>query len=193
MQVNISSNLNIVHRNNEKASHDTDNMIHLNLSRGDGYKQYVHAMEDGYIEVDGVKLTVSEEAKKELEKKYNQWHEQQEKLNEIAMANNNAKWARQTGEAYQYAMKNQAAALEIARRISKGGKVPASDERKLMEYDDKLYQMAKQAYMMAKEHKKHKDSLFDQIEKPEIDGSMEEPELLDLELEIPSEIVAEEE
>ena len=33
--------------------------------------------------------------------------------------------------------------LEVARRIATGGKVPYKDEKKLMEYSDKLYQAAK--------------------------------------------------
>ena len=40
--------------------------------------------------------------------------------------------------------------LEVARRIATGGKVPYKDEKKLMEYSDKLYQAAKSAAMLLK-------------------------------------------
>ena len=55
--------------------------------------------------------------------------------------------------------------LEIARRIARGDKVPPRDEKKLMEYSEELYQMAKSAAMLnaMKKHKKHK-SLFDEEE-----------------------------
>ena len=46
--------------------------------------------------------------------------------------------------------------MEVARRISSGAIVPASDEKKLMEYNDKLYYAAKQAQMF---HKMN-DSLY---------------------------------
>ncbi|WP_167957432.1 hypothetical protein [Anaerosporobacter faecicola] len=53
--------------------------------------------------------------------------------------------------------------MEIARRIARGDKVPIKDEKKLMEYNSKLYQTAKAAAMlnMNKKHKKYK-SMFDE-------------------------------
>jgi hypothetical protein len=55
--------------------------------------------------------------------------------------------------------------MEIARRISKGDKVPASDEQKLMEFNMEIYQMAKNMAVM-NANKKHKewDSLWDDEE-----------------------------
>lgn len=52
--------------------------------------------------------------------------------------------------------------LEIARRISRGDKVPASDEQKLAQYDSDLYQMAKASALLHanEKHKRHK-SLFE--------------------------------
>ena len=63
------------------------------------------------------------------------------------------------------AAEDQAKIMEIARRIARGDKVPPKDEKKLMEYSSKLYQMAKMSAMMSKarKHKKHK-SLFDEEE-----------------------------
>lgn len=53
--------------------------------------------------------------------------------------------------------------LEIFRRIAKGDKVPATDERKLMEFDGKMYMMAKNMSVvhMGKEGEKW-DSLWDE-------------------------------
>lgn len=59
--------------------------------------------------------------------------------------------------------------MEIARRISKGDHVPPKDEKKLMEYDFKLYQMAKMSASLNqhRKHKKHK-SLFEEEEKKDM-------------------------
>ena len=47
--------------------------------------------------------------------------------------------------------------MEVARRISSGAIVPASDEKKLMEYNDKLYYAAKQAQMFHKMNDKKRE------------------------------------
>lgn len=59
--------------------------------------------------------------------------------------------------------------MEIARRISRGDHVPTKDEKKLMEYDFKLYQMAKMSASLNqhRKHKKHK-SLFEEEENKEM-------------------------
>lgn len=73
--------------------------------------------------------------------------------------------SKEAADAAGKAAAEQGKILEIARRISRGDKVPPKDEKKLMEYDFKLYQMAKMSAMMneAKKHKKHK-SLFEDEE-----------------------------
>ena len=53
------------------------------------------------------------------------------------------------------------------RRISSGDIVPASDERKLMEYDAELYQMAKMTGMMRrKNERKEYDTLLEEESNP---------------------------
>lgn len=65
--------------------------------------------------------------------------------------------AKQSGNAFR----DFAKIMEIARRISRGDRVPAQDEKKLMEFDGDLYQAAKAAALVNanKKHKRHK-SLF---------------------------------
>ena len=96
----------------------------------------------------GVTLEISEEMK-------DMWQEQLESAKESAKA---------AGEAF----KDLAKLLEIARRISKGDKVPATDEKKLMEFSSDLYQAAKAAAMLHanEKHKKHK-SLYEEEEEAE--------------------------
>ncbi|MCM1158884.1 MAG: hypothetical protein NC300_10295 [Bacteroidales bacterium] len=73
--------------------------------------------------------------------------------------------SRESAEAMGKAAADQGKIMEIARRISRGDKVPPKDEKKLMEFDFKLYQMAKMSAVMneGKKHKKHK-SLFEDEE-----------------------------
>lgn len=76
-----------------------------------------------------------------------------------------AESAKEAADAMGEEMRNMAKILEIARRISRGDHVPASDEKKLMEYDKDLYQMAKSSAALnaGRRHKKYK-SLFEEEE-----------------------------
>lgn len=73
-------------------------------------------------------------------------------------------------------MKEQAKALAVFRSMADGDIVPSSDERKLMEYDDKLYQAAKMAQAMAQRMKEveKKKSEWDEKEEAEDKKRMEE-------------------
>ena len=64
---------------------------------------------------------------------------------------------------------DMAKCLEIARRIARGDKVPAKDEKKLLEYNAKLYMTAKNMAVisLARKHKKHK-SLWKDEEKENV-------------------------
>lgn len=66
--------------------------------------------------------------------------------------------------------------MEVARRIIHGDTVPASDEKKLMEFDSDLYQMAKSAGEMAKrlnEKRKKYKSLWEDEEDKTYEDPME--------------------
>ena len=45
------------------------------------YTKYVHAVRDGYIEEDGVRISISDEAREALEKLRDQWQELQDEMN----------------------------------------------------------------------------------------------------------------
>lgn len=73
--------------------------------------------------------------------------------------------AKESAKAVGEGMNELAKILEISRRISNGDKVPASDEKKLMEYDSGLYQAAKAAAMLhADEKHKEYSSLYEDEE-----------------------------
>lgn len=93
------------------------------------------------------------------------------KFNEIA--------TQQKVEAEKEGFEDLARIMTVARRLMHGDIVPQSDEKKLMEYDSDLYQMAKNAQMMAqireKDRKKY-ESLWEDEEKKEQVDAMEEAE-----------------
>lgn len=68
--------------------------------------------------------------------------------------------------------------MEIARRISNGDKVPAYDEKKLMEYSAEMYQMAKAAALL---HQKGKRKEYDSLYDEEEEGSGKAEKLRELE------------
>lgn len=74
--------------------------------------------------------------------------------------------AKEAAEAAGEGMEEMAKVLEIARRISRGDHVPPGDEKKLMEYDKDLYQMAKTSATLYanRKHKKYK-TLFEEEDK----------------------------
>lgn len=66
--------------------------------------------------------------------------------------------------------------MEVVRRMTKGDNVPHSDEKRVMEYDKDMYQMAKSAQMVAQMRKKDRedhDSLWKDEEQKEREGAMD--------------------
>ena len=102
---------------------------------------------------------------KELNDKFNSNQEVLDSLAEQWCNAANAETARQlsdpeTGLAAEYGK-----IMEVVRRISTGGQVPYSDEKKLMEYSKDLYLAAKEAGELFKLREKKKyDSLWDDEE-----------------------------
>lgn len=111
----------------------------------------------------------------------------------------NMESSKQQGEAMKEMAADMGKIMTVFRRLANGDTVPQSDEKKLMEYDDKMYQMAKNMQMLAqqmeKERKKHK-SLWEDEDKeaPEdpteiADNTEYAGELPDIEIpEVPSDI-----
>lgn len=80
----------------------------------------------------------------------------------------NAESAKQQGEAAKEYGIEMSKILEVARRISRGAKVPAQDEKKLMEYSMELYMSAKNmAVLNQMKEKEECDSLWDDEDKPQ--------------------------
>ena len=88
----------------------------------------------------------------------------------------NMESTKQLGEAMKEYTEDMGKIMMVFRRMANGDIVPRTDEKKLMEYDDKMYQMAKnmqmQAMQMDKKHKTHK-SLWEEEEKKAPEDPME--------------------
>jgi hypothetical protein len=87
-----------------------------------------------------------------------------DKLMEQWAAVANMESSKQQGEAMEEYYEDMGKIMEVARRIMKGGIVPADDEKKLMEYSMELYQAAKNMGALAKEREEY-DTLWE--EEPE--------------------------
>lgn len=90
---------------------------------------------------------------------------------EVGIANMEV--AKQQGDVMEEAAKDMAKCLEIARRISRGDKVPAQDEKKLMDFNMEIYQIAKNMAVMNKKHKEWESLWEDEEEKQEYPDPME--------------------
>lgn len=112
-----------------------------------------------------------------VSEKYEEYRNFMEKIMEQHSLLLNAESTKQQGEAMEEYALDQIKIMEVARRIGRGDIVPASDEKKLMEYSMELYMSAKNMAMLSelrdKDKEKH-DSLWDDEEdKPDNPDPME--------------------
>ncbi len=126
----------------------------------------LQAEEKGYIEVNGMRFSVPDGMAAQMRTAYDEMLARNEKDMERQAAEDNAKAAEQRLKALEDYGKAVQKAMEIARRIAKGGHVPPEDEQFLMEFSQEMFMAAKMESMMAKEHKKY-DSILDEEEEAE--------------------------
>ena len=141
-----------------KGSTDNTFVIHFTDSA-----QVSRTIARGYIVVNGTKILLSDEVKDRMERTDAQAQKDRENAFAMHFFEQNMAVAKQQSEATKEMATDVAKIFEIASRISRGGKVPPQDEKKLMEYSSELYIMAKNAAMMAKKHEKY-DSLYEDEE-----------------------------
>ncbi len=100
---------------------------------------------------------------KAVDEKQTEYKDYMEKLLEQWSLTTNMVSAEQQGEAMEEYVEDLGKIMEVARRLMKGAIVPASDEKKLMEYSMELYQAAKNiGAMMQREKREEYDSLWDE-------------------------------
>lgn len=103
-----------------------------------------------------------------LDEKQSEYQDYLSELEEQYNAYWNAAVAEQQADAVKEYAAEMGKILEVARRIMKGGIVPAADERKLMEFDQEMYIAAKNMGAMARREKREKyDSLWEDEEEKE--------------------------
>lgn len=147
-------------------------------------------------EEQGVTFELSEaylEREKELQEKIDELSGQIDKnektldeLIEQEVGIFNSVAAKQQGDAWKEYGEEMAKCLEIARRISRGDRVPAQDEKKLMDFNMDIYKMAKEmaAMNMEGEHKEW-DSLWGEEEEKEYDDPFEASRNAETNVEMP--------
>ena len=119
---------------------------------------------------DGKNIYANEAAILELtiqavDEKQSEYKDYMEKLTEQWAATANMVSAEQQGDAMEEYVADMGKIMEVARRLMKGAIVPASDERKLMEYSMEMYQAAKNMGALAKQKDREEyKSLWDEEE-----------------------------
>lgn len=123
---------------------------------------------------DGKNLYANEAAILELtiqavDEKQSEYREYMDKLMEQWAATANMVSAEQQGEAMEDYVEDLGKIMEVARRLMKGDIVPATDEKKLMEYSMEMYQAAKNigAMIREKEREEH-ESLWDDEDEEQV-------------------------
>lgn len=123
-------------------------------------EEKMNAVKDGNVtyakEAAILELTI-----KSVEEKKSEYQEYMNKLLQQWSATANMESARQQGEAMEDYVEDMGKIMEVARRLMKGGIVPQTDEKKLMEYSMELYQAAKNmGALMRQKEKEEYDSLW---------------------------------
>ena len=104
-----------------------------------------------------------------------------DKKNEVAFALQDLENANKNASGMADSYKQMAIAMEISRRMCKGAYVSQKDEKFLMNYDSKMYQMAKNAQMMAKQKEDQTDETLS-----EEDEESENSEASSIDTEVPA-------
>lgn len=128
---------------------------------------------------DGKKIYANEAAVLELTmdavtKKESEYQSYMDQIMEQWAATANMVSSEQQGDAMHDYVEDLGKIMEVARRLMKGGVVPPSDEKKLMEYSMEMYQAAKNIGNMYRERKREEyDSLWEEKEEKEYEDPME--------------------
>lgn len=132
----------------------------------------------------GVILELSDQ----ISEAYDMTHDFLESLSLQSTLMYNAEVSKQQGEATKAAMDDMSKCMEIARRISRGDKVPAYDEKKLLEFNFELYMSAKNAAMLhtEKSKKSHKSLWEKEEENTRVETGDIEEKIANTEVSVPA-------
>lgn len=140
----------------------------LGITKGEKANSYVihfsdsamvsRAISRGYLTVNGVDIPLSDDLKKQLTEIDKQAQADREAAFYQSTMAHDLAVAKQQSEAWASAYKDFAEAIEIAAKISAGGKVSSSDLKKLMETSPQLYAMAMAAKAMAESQERQTET-----------------------------------
>ena len=137
----------------------------ITLSYGD----VLSAEQEGFISKGGERYAVSPELAAGIRKAYNEAAMKNQIVQMRNMIAQNAENSKKQSEAMKKSADDMLKAIEIARRIAKGGRVPPEDEQFLLQYSQTMYMTAKMQAMMAEEHEEY-DSLLEDEEETSSEG-----------------------
>ncbi len=112
------------------------------------------AVKQGYIEVDGKRVELSDDVKKQLLATNKQIKAAKEAVSMHNMMLHEAANARQSRDAMEEYNAKMSRVMTTAARIMRGRKVSPADEKELMEFNKDLYAMAKSAAAIEKHRRK---------------------------------------
>lgn len=135
-----------------KSYHEQYSVLHKQRQE---LQNRIDATPDGKV-VFANEAAVLELSIKAVDEKQTEYKEYMEKLMEQWNGVANMEVARQQGDAAEEYAADMSKAMEVARRIMKGGIVPAKDEKKLMEFSMELYQAAKNIGSMVQQREREK-------------------------------------
>ena len=116
------------------------------------------AISRGYLTVNGVDIQLSDDLKKQLAEIDKQAQTDREAAFYQSTMAHDLAVTKQQSEAWANAYKDLAEAIEIASKISAGGKVSSSDLKKLMETSPQLYAMAMATKTIAESQEKQTET-----------------------------------
>lgn len=133
----------------------------------------MNSVKDGKV-IYANEAAILELTMKAVDEKQTEYKNYMNKLLEQRAATANMISAKQQGEAMEEYVADLGKIMEVARRLMKGDIVPATDEKKLMEYSMELYQAAKNMGALAREKEKEEhDSLWGEEEEKVYEDPME--------------------
>ena len=134
------------------------------------YGDVLSAEQEGFISSGGERYAVSPELAAGIRKAW----DEAAAMNRIVQMRNmlaqSAENSKKQSEAMKKSTDDMLKALEIARRIAKGGRVPPEDEQFLLQYSQTMYMTAKMQAMMAEEHEEYDSLLEDEEETGDGEG-----------------------
>ena len=121
------------------------------------------AVKQGYIEVEGQRIDLTDEVKKQLLATSKQIQDMKKGVTPHNFLLHEAANARQNSDAMKEANDKMSRAMQTASRIIHGRKVSPADEKELMEFNKDLYAMAKSAAALEQHRRKRDDKEDDKI------------------------------